>query len=141
MKARGLHVDKEVKSEEKEQKSSRIEAIDIAEKESERRVKSDYKENLTVLKEQERQQKLQTQLAKENIDTIKANGKENVKAIMNGDKKLEDVIGSANTDEEKLVAKLTEEGVVDERKKQKKEEGSRWHWFFGGCYPLIMQTG
>jgi hypothetical protein len=115
----------------KEQKSSRIEAIDIAEKESEQRVKSDYKENLTVLKEQERQQKLQTQLAKENVDTLKQTARENVKAIMNGDKKLEDVIGSANTEEEKLVAKLTEEGVVDERKKQKKEEGSSGTRFLG----------
>jgi hypothetical protein len=103
-----------------EQKKEKITALTGIEKEREQQIKNDYRDNLTTLREQERQAKIQTQLAKENIDVLKQTARENVRAIVQGDLKLSDVIQKAQTDDERLVAKLTEEGLRDEKKKQDK---------------------
>lgn len=110
----------------------RIIAVDGREKADEEKIKNNYRENLTVAKETERQAKMQTSLSRENIDALRQTAKENVKAITAGDLKLVDVISNAQTDEEKLVAKLTEEGVRDEKKLQDKEGGGGKGGIFGG---------
>ena len=104
-------------------KKEKINALTGSEKEGEQKIKGDYRDNLTLLKEQDRQQRLQNQLSREQIDTVKTTARENVKAISNGDLKLSEVIKNASTDEEKLVAKLTQEGVKAEKKQTDKEKG------------------
>lgn len=105
------------------EKKEKITATAGREKEDEEKIKNNYRENLTVAKETERQSKIQTSLARENVDALRQTAKENVKAIVSGDLKLADVIKGASSDEEKLVAKLTEEGVKSEKKNQQKEGG------------------
>jgi len=102
------------------------------EKSSEETIKNNYRENLTVAKETERQAKIQTSLSRENIEALKQTAKENVKAISSGDLKLVDVISSAQGNDEKLVAKLTEEGLREEKKKGK--EGAT----AGGVFSSMM---
>lgn len=85
------------------------------------KVENKYKEQLTSSKELERQAKLQTSLDREHIETLKQTAKENIKAISNGDLKLSDVIKDAQSDDEKLVARLTEEGIRSEKKLVDKE--------------------
>lgn len=84
-------------------------------------IKSEYKDNLTVFKEQERQAKLQTQLSREQIDTLKETARNNVAAIIRGDKSLGEIISSASNDEEKLVASLTQQELTKEKKNAAKE--------------------
>ncbi|OYU53826.1 MAG: hypothetical protein CFE25_17175 [Chitinophagaceae bacterium BSSC1] len=93
-----------------------VSALEGSQQYDAQRIKNNYRENLTVLKEQERQAKLQTSLSRENIDTIRQTARENIIEIKKGDKTLAEVISSASTDEEKLVAKLTEEGIAREKK-------------------------
>jgi len=97
-------------------KKEKVTVLRGSQKENEDLIKNQYRENLTVIREQERQAKLQTVLAKENIDTLRDTAQKNVKAIQSGDLKLSDVIKSASTDEQKLVARLTEEGLREEKK-------------------------
>lgn len=106
------------------QLKEKINAVSGAQQGSADKIKGDYKDNLTVIREQERQAKLQTQLSREQIDTVKQTARENVKAISSGDLKLADVINKAYTDEERLVAKLTEEGVKEDKKKADREKGN-----------------
>lgn len=101
----------------------RIKMLDEKQKSEDITIKSEYKDSLNVFREQERQSKLQNQLSKEQIDTIKQTARENVAAITRGDKKLEEVISSANTDEERLIARLTEEQYNKEKRLQDKESG------------------
>jgi hypothetical protein len=89
------------------------------------KIKLDYRDNLQILREQERQSKLQTLLAKENLDALKQTAERNVSTIMKGDAKLSDVISNAQTDDEKLVARLTQEGINKEKKYQEKESGGK----------------
>ena len=93
------------------------------EKEAKAEIRNEHRETLAFQKEENRQSKMQTQFAKDNIDAIKQTAKENIKAIVNGDLKLSDVIKSAQTDDQQLVARLTEEGLKDEKKRQDKEGG------------------
>jgi hypothetical protein len=86
------------------------------------KIKGDYKDNLQVVREQSNQSKLQTTLAKENISTLKQTAERNVSAIMKGDMKIAEVINSAQTDEEKLVAKLTQQGLEKEKKRENKDQ-------------------
>jgi hypothetical protein len=104
-------------------KKERITALNGEEQNKEQKIKGEYRDNLTVLKEQERQAKLQSQLSREQIDTLKQTARENIKAINSGDLKLSEVINKAQSEEEKLVAKLTEEGLREEKKKESKEKG------------------
>lgn len=100
--------------------------IDKSEQSNAQRIKNDYRENLTVLKEQERQQKLQTALSREQIQTAKEAAREQVKAISNGDKTLSDVykeVGSEASEEEKLTLNLIEEQLQQQKKKEEKEKG------------------
>lgn len=105
-----------------EVKKEKIIALTGSEQEEAKRIKNEYRDNLTVLSEQERQAKLQTQLSREHIDTLKQTARENVRAIISGDKKLEDVISNAQTEDEKLVARLTQEEFEREKKKDGKEQ-------------------
>jgi uncharacterized membrane protein len=105
-----------------DQKKEKVTALSGSEKENELRIKNEYRDNLTVLREQERQAKLQTQLSKEQIDTLKQTAKENVRAISAGDMKLVDVINNAQTDDQKLIAKLSEEELSAERKRKYRED-------------------
>jgi hypothetical protein len=102
-------------------KKERIVALDGSERAGSDKIKSDYRDNLTILKEQERQAKMQTALSRENIDAIKQTARENVKAITVGDKKLEDVIGGATTEEEQLVARLTQQELKENKRKETNE--------------------
>jgi hypothetical protein len=106
------------------QKKERILALTGREAESAEGIKGEYKENIKLIKEQERQQKLQTALAKENITTLRETAEKNVKAIQAGDLKLSDVIQNASTAEQKFVAQLTKEGLAEEDKKTKNEKSS-----------------
>lgn len=105
------------------EKKEKIIALEGSERAGSERIKGDYREELTNIKETSRQTKLQTQLSRETIETLKLTAKENVKAIMSGDMKLADVMKDANSDEERLIAKLTEDGVLNEKKLQAKEGG------------------
>lgn len=105
-------------------RNEKLKGVDSDRKSSEANIQNNYKESLNSAREQERLAKLQTNLARENIETLKATAKDNIKAITNGDLKLSDVIGNAKTDDEKLVAKLTEEGIRDAKKAEGKENGT-----------------
>lgn len=107
-----------------ESKARRASELAEEEKLIEKRIRGDYRGATSMINTHDREQKMQTTLAKEQIETIKATAKENVKAISSGDLKLADVIRNASTDEEKLVAKLTQEGVAKEKKLQGKGDGS-----------------
>lgn len=106
-------------------KKEKIIASQGSQQEAEVTLKNQYRENLNSVKENERQAKLQTHLAKEQIDTLKATAEKNVKAITSGDLKLADVISTAQTDDQRLVAKLTEENVNGLRKKSNEGEYER----------------
>lgn len=109
----------------------KIRAIDGSEKDAEDRIKSEYKENLTVLKEVERLDKLQTAISKEILETLKATARENIIAITNGDKELADVLAGAKTSDEELIAKLTEEGLEKEKKDSDGDGGGKKKSIFG----------
>lgn len=105
-------------------KKEKITALTGAENENEQKIKNDYRENLSVTKEQEHQQKIQTQLTKDQLEAIRQSAKENVKAVTSGDLKLGDIIQGAQTVEERLVANLTKEGVSDLKSKETLGNGS-----------------
>ncbi|MBC7948983.1 MAG: hypothetical protein H7Y42_13950 [Chitinophagaceae bacterium] len=117
------------------EKKERIETLHGSEKATEQTIKSQYRENISLLKEQERQDKIQTQLAKENIDTLKETAAKNVKAIMTGDLKLVDVIKGAQSEEEKFVANLTERGLKEQPSTAKDKESVR-----GGLFNDIIRA-
>lgn len=100
-------------------------AIDSKERSSANAIKADYQDQLTVLREQERQSKLQTILTKEQIQTAKEAAREQVKAITNGDKTLADVyeqVGEEANEEEKLTLNLIEEQLQQQKKKEEKDK-------------------
>lgn len=118
-----------------DQMKEKITSLDVLEKSKEESIKNSYKENLQGIREQERQAKLQTSLAKENIDTIKDTARKNIAAIQAGDMKLVDVINNASTEEEKLIARLTKEGYSKEVQKETFPAGKR-DSVFGGMLQL-----
>ena len=106
-------------------KKEKIVGLEGSQKEAELNIKNQYRENLNYVRENERQAKLQTQLAKEQIDTLKETAAKNVKAISTGDLKLEDVISKAQSSDEKLVARITEESIREKKKEKDNNDGSR----------------
>jgi hypothetical protein len=98
------------------EKAQQHEALNLAEKDREGVINSKYSESTSSLKETEKNSKRQTALAIEQIETIKQKANEQVKAVTSGDMKLADVFKNATTDEEKLIAHLTAEGVKDQKK-------------------------
>jgi hypothetical protein len=103
----------------------RITAIEGRERSGEDKIKGDYRDQLTVLKEQERQSKLQTSLTKDQIQTSREAAREQVKAIVSGDKTLADVykeVGEEANEEEKLTLSLIEDQLKEEKKKAEKEK-------------------
>ncbi|MEO6313569.1 MAG: hypothetical protein ABIX01_11945, partial [Chitinophagaceae bacterium] len=77
--------------------------------------KADQKKAMADARERIKETKIQTTLARENVETLKQTARENIKAINNGDKNIADVIRNASTEEEKFVAKLTQEGIQKEK--------------------------
>jgi hypothetical protein len=114
------------------EKAQQHEALNLAQKDREEVINSKYSESATSLKEQERNSKKQTALAIEQIETIKQKANEQVKAVTSGDIRLADVFKNAQTDEEKLIAQLTAEGVKD----QKKEGGGKGFGTVAGMVAL-----
>ncbi len=106
-------------------KKEKINALSWSEGAGNEKIKGEYRDTLTVLKEQEKQSKLQTILSKQQLDAIKQTARENVTAISVGDKKLEEIFSSATTDEELLVARLTKEGIIKEKKGEKDEDNPK----------------
>jgi hypothetical protein len=107
-----------------QQMKERIQAIDGREKANEQSIKGEYKDQLTVLKEQEKQNKLQTVLSKEQIQIAKEAAREQVTAIRNGDRNLADVykeVGENASEEEKLTLSLIEEQLHQQKKKEEKD--------------------
>jgi hypothetical protein len=79
---------------------------DVQKEEKDKEALSTYKEQLKVLHEQEKQSKLQTLVAREQIQTAKEASREQVKSIRDGDQKITDVyqqVGKNANDEEKLT--------------------------------------
>lgn len=89
-------------------------------------INNQYKDQIHSTREQEREVKLQTKMSRENIETLKDTAAKNIKAITSGDMKLADVIGNAQTDEEKLVAQITKEGVEKEKHPPDEDGGHGW---------------
>jgi len=113
----------------------RITAIEGVGKEKEQYIKSDYRDNLTILRENERQNKILASLSKEQIQTAKDAARDQVKAVQSGDKTLADVfkeVGNNPSEEEKLSLKLIEEQLADEKKKKDKENGG------GGIFGSLL---
>jgi hypothetical protein len=100
----------------------RLDALSGAETDTSDRIKATYRENLQSVKEQERQIKLQTALSKEQLDTIRQTARDQVKAVLSGDEKLGNVFTKATTDEQKLIAGLTKEGVGEYKNREKVRE-------------------
>jgi len=105
-------------------KKERITTLSGVEAAIDQKIKNDYRENLTVLKEQERQNKLQTALSREQIQTAKEAAREQVATIRSGDKSLADVykeVGSQPSEEEKLTIKMIEEQLAEQKRKDKQD--------------------
>ncbi len=83
-----------------------------------------FKEYFTKQKEQNQLLLLQTKLSKEQIITAKDTSRENVQAIMKGDRSLEDVILKASTPAEKLSAEMTRDRLSELQGEKKKEESN-----------------
>jgi hypothetical protein len=102
--------------------SDRVEILRGNEKEDAHQIRNNYRDELSTLKEQDRQSKLQTLLTKEQIQISREAAREQVSAIKNGDKALADVyreVGQKPTEEEKLTLKLIEQQLGDEKKEKK----------------------
>lgn len=111
--------DKKLSLSEKEEAFS---VVNREEGESRGHIKKQSQDELALLREEEHSNKITVSLLKEQLDAIKKKADEQIKAVISGDTKLSDVLQKAQTDEEKLIAKLTKEGVEKEHEKEKKNE-------------------
>jgi hypothetical protein len=130
------------------EKKERITALDGSERSGADKIKNGYRENLSSVKEQERQVKYQTQLSRESIQTAKDAARENIRAIQTGDKTLESVyreVGKDANDEEKLTLGLIEDGLKGKNSNEDREgTGKRKESLFGsilGVENLNAVTG
>ena len=83
------------------------------------RIRTDAKEELNLLREQDKQNKLQTSLSREAILTAKEAARENVHAIRSGDKTIADVyreVGNNPNEEEKLTLQMIQDSLQLDRK-------------------------
>lgn len=113
----GVYEDKSLSDSQIKDKITAIEGVQAS---SADKIKSDYRENLSAIKEQERSTKLQTQLSRDAIQTAKEAARENIKAIKSGDQTLADVYREVEADgneEEKLTLRLIEDGLEDEKRR------------------------
>jgi hypothetical protein len=100
-------------------------AINNEEREELNAIRNSFKDQLNVLREEEKQNKLQTQLQREAVQTAKEAAREQVAAIRSGDKTLADVyreVGSEPSEEEKLTLRMIEEQLEEEKRKEEKEK-------------------
>lgn len=101
----------------------RLTALDGSERDAQDRIKTNYKDQLSSIRETERQSKLTTSLQKEQLDAIRQTARENVRAILTGDKSLEKVLENNSTEEERLIGAITKEGVNDAKGRESKGGG------------------
>ena len=109
------------------QKNERYAALDIAEKESEERIKKQYSDELQTHKEQEKQAKLSVQLSREAIREARIAAEEQRREIRKGNTTLGEVrrVASASGEEEKLTASILEEQLERDRIQEEKEKRRR----------------
>ena len=96
------------------QMKEKILALDGSEKSSEESIKAEYREQMRILAEQRQEERYQTQIAKEAIQVAKQAAKENVRAILAGDKTLADVyreVGDNPNSEEKLTLRMIHDAL------------------------------
>lgn len=109
----------------------RLTALDGSEKDSQDRIKTNYRDQLSSIRETERQSKLTTSLQKEQLDAIRQTARENVRAILAGDKSLEKVLENNSTEEDRLIGSLTREGVNKDKDRETKGGGHSGPSLFG----------
>lgn len=87
-------------------------------------IDKDFRDQLTTIREQERQSVLQTKLLRDNIETVKTTAGQQIMQMRKGDDELVETLDKNATPMQQLARDVAAEKYLDEQDKNKKGKGT-----------------